>query len=210
MDMALTSGRGAFGLVLCVLAPGAVLPAFSADWVRLISGDSLSGWKTTGKAQWTVENGELLGRQGPNGEPGDIFTHAQWKNFEVEAEWRMTFPGNSGLWFRWAGPKTGCQADFLENEPAFPGVVSGSVYCMGRQFIGVNKDPSAVRRNDWNRLRIRAAGDEIVVWLNGREVVRTHDDSQPGPGSIGVQVHAGKQFTGMEVRVRNLRVRAIE
>ena len=191
------------GLVLL----GALL-ACAADWVRPIGGDSLSGWKTVGNAAWSVQKGELIGRQGPNGESGDLFSEAQWKDFELEAEWRMTFPGNSGVWFRYAGPKTGCQADFIDNEPAFPGVLSGSVYCMGRQFVGANKDASTVRKNDWNKLRIRAVRDEIVVWLNGREVVRTKDDSQPGPGSIGVQVHAGKQFAGMEVRVRNLRIRS--
>ena len=192
------------GLVLL----GAVL-ACAADWVRPISGDSLSGWKTVGNAVWRVQKGELIGRQGPNGESGDLFSEGQWKDFELEAEWRMTFPGNSGIWFRYAGPKTGCQADFIDNEPAFPGVLSGSVYCMGRQFVGVNKDTSTIRKDDWNKLRIRAVGDEISVWMNGREVVRTRDNSQPGPGSIGVQVHAGKQFTGMEVRVRNLRVRSL-
>lgn len=189
---------------------GAALSASAADWVRPLEGDSLRGWKTVGNADWRVEKGQLIGRQGAGGAPGDIFSEAQWKDFEVEAEWRMTFPGNSGLWFRWAGPKTGCQADFLENEPAFPGVLSGSVYCMGRRFVGTNKDPSTVKKDGWNKLRIRAVGDEIVVWLNGREVVRTRDDSQPGPGSVGVQVHAGKQFEGMEVRVRNLRVRPLD
>jgi hypothetical protein len=195
---------------VCAVLLGAALTAPAADWVRPLRGDTLSGWKTTGKAEWRVERGELIGRQGPAGASGDIFTEAQWKDFELEAEWRMTFPGNSGLWFRWAGPKTGCQADFLENEPAFPGVLSGSVYCMGRQFVGVNKDASTIRKHDWNTLRIRAYGDEIAVWLNGREVVRTRDSSQPGPGSIGVQVHTGKQFEGMEVRVRKLRIRSLQ
>lgn len=189
---------------------GAALTASAADWVRPFDGKSLRGWKTEGKAEWRVQKGELVGVQGPGGSPGDIFSEKQWKDFELEAEWRMTFPGNSGIWFRWSGPKTGCQADFLENEHSFPGVLSGSVYCMGRQFIGVNKDPSTVRKDNWNKLRIRAVGDEIVVWLNGREVVRARDNSQPGPGSIGVQVHAGKQFAGMEVRVRNLRVRSLD
>ena len=121
----------------------------------------------------------------------------------------MTFPGNSGLWFRWAGPNTGCQADFLENEPAFPGILSGSVYCMGQQFVGVNRDPSTVHKEGWNRLQMRVVGEAITVVLNGREVVRTRTSSQPGPGSIGLQVHAGKQFEGMEVRVRNLRLRPV-
>jgi hypothetical protein len=56
---------------------------------------------------------------------------------------------------------------------------------------------------------VRVAGEEITVVLNGKEVVRTRTSSQPGPGSIGLQVHAGKQFEGMEVRVRNLRLRPI-
>src|SRR5690348_8987553 len=91
---------------------GAALTASAADWVRPFDGKTLSGWKTTGKAEWRVEKHELIGFQGPGGAPGDIFTEAKWKDFELEAEWRMTFPGNSGIWFRWAGPQTGCQADF--------------------------------------------------------------------------------------------------
>jgi hypothetical protein len=156
-----------------------------------------------------VEDGAIVGRQGPNGAPGDLFTDAHWKDFEVEAEWRMAFPGNSGLWFRWAGPKTGCQADFLENEKAFPDVFSGSVYCMGRQFVGVNRDGSIVNRTGWNKLRMRVAGDDVVVELNGREVVRTRNDTQSTAGSIGIQVHAGDQFKDMEVRLRNIRLRPI-
>ena len=189
---------------------GAALTCSAADWVRPFDGKTLQGWKTEGKAEWRVHKGELIGFQGPGGAPGDIFTEAQWKDFELEAEWRMTLPGNSGLWFRWAGAKTGCQADFIDNEPAFPGVLSGSVYCMGEQFVGVNKDPSTVRKDGWNKLRIHALGEAIVVTLNGREVVRTTNRSQPGPGSIGIQVHAGKQFEGMEVRIRNLRIRSLE
>jgi hypothetical protein len=195
--------------LLVVLSAAAALSASDTGWIPLFDGKTLTGWKATGRADWRVSDGAIVGRQGTDGAPGDLFTEAQWKDFEVEAEWRMTFPGNSGLWFRWAGPKTGCQADFLENEPAFPGVLSGSVYCMGQQFVGVNRDASAVNKSGWNHLHVRVAGEEITVVLNGREVVRTRTSSQPGPGSIGLQVHAGKQFEGMEVRVRNLRLRPV-
>lgn len=195
--------------LLVVLSAAAALSASDTGWIPLFDGKTLSGWKATGDAEWRVADATIIGRQGRNGAPGDLFTEAQWKDFEVEAEWRMTFPGNSGLWFRWAGPKTGCQADFLENEPAFSGVLSGSVYCMGQQFVGVNRDPATVRRDGWNRLRVRVVGEEITVVLNGKEVVRTRSSSQTGPGSIGIQVHPGKQFEGMEVRVRNLRLRPV-
>lgn len=195
--------------ITLVLLAAAALAADDGQWISPFDGKTLNGWKQTGNADWRVEDGAIVGRQGPNGAPGDLFTEAQWKDFEIEAEWRMVFPGNSGLWFRWSGPKTGCQADFLENEKPYPNVYSGSVYCMGRQFIGVNRDPSVVNRTGWNKLRMRVAGEEVVVQLNGKEVVRTRNDSQSGAGSIGIQVHAGEQFKGMEVRLRNIRLRPI-
>jgi hypothetical protein len=195
--------------LLVVLTAAAALSASDSGWLPLFDGKTLSGWKATGAAEWRVEEGAIVGRQGRNGAPGDLFSEARWKDFEVDAEWRMTFPGNSGLWFRWAGPNTGCQADFLENEPAFPGILSGSVYCMGQQFVGVNRDPATIHKKGWNRLHMRVTGEAITVVLNGREVVRTRTSSQPRPGSIGLQVHAGKQFEGMEVRVRNLRLRPV-
>jgi len=195
-------------IILFFLA-AAALASSDRPWVALFDGKSLAGWKATGNAAWRVEDGSIVGRQGPNGAPGDLFTQAQWQDFEIEAEWRMTFPGNSGLWFRYAGPNTGCQADFLENERAWPGVFSGSVYCMGRQFVGVNRDASTVNRAGWNRLRMRVTGDDVRVQLNGREVVRAINDTQRAPGSIGIQVHAGQQFKDMEVRVRHIRLRPL-
>ena len=177
-------------------------------WQNLIEGNSLKGWRTTGNAVWKVEGGELIGRQGPKGEAGDLFSEGQWKNFELECEWRMRFPGNSGVWFRVGAPRTGYQADFLD-QSSHPGVLSGSLYCMGKAFIAENRDPQSVNRDGWNQLRIRAMGDQIRIEQNGRKVVEIADSSFPGAGSVGLQVHAGKQFDGMEVRVRKFRIREL-
>ncbi|MBI3282251.1 MAG: DUF1080 domain-containing protein [Acidobacteria bacterium] len=186
--------------------PQAPAETSAGKWIPIFDGKTLNGWTPHGRASWSVEDGAIVGRQGSGGAAGDLFTVQTWSDFELEAEWRMRFPGNSGIWFRWTGPKTGYQADFID-EPAFPGVLSGSLYCMGKAFLAANRDASTVRRDDWNRIRIRAAGDEILVVQNGREVVRVRDGTFRGPGSIGIQVHAGGQFAGMEVRVRNVRLR---
>jgi hypothetical protein len=178
-------------------------------WITLIQPDSLKGWRVEGKADWKVENGVLIGRQGPGGAAGDLFSEQQFADFELEAEWMMRFPGNSGIWFRVSGPKTGYQADFLD-QPSHPGVLSGSLYCMGKAFLAENRDPSTVHREGWNKLRIRAVGDHIVIEQNGKKVAEAHDKTFPGPGSVGVQVHAGKPFEGMEVRIRNMRIRPLE
>jgi hypothetical protein len=181
----------------------------SADWSPLFDGKTLNGWQPQGKAAWSVEDGAIVGRQGPGGAPGDLFTEQKWSDFEIEAEWKMRFPGNSGLWFRYMGPKTGYQADFLD-QPSHPGVLSGSLYCMGKAFIAENRDASSVDKNGWNHIRVRAAGDQIVIVQNGKQIVQVRDGSFRGPGSVGIQVHAGKEFEGMEVRLRNVRIRPLE
>ena len=182
--------------------------ASGASWSSPFDGKTLRGWKAEGKAAWSVEKGELVGRPGPDGGAGDLFSVEQWRDFELEAEWKMRFPGNSGIWFRVNGANTGYQADILD-EPSYPGVLSGSLYCMGKAFLAENRDASSVKRDGWNRVRIRASGDEFVIVQNGKEVVRVRDHTFPGAGSIGFQVHAGKQFAGMEIRIRKLRVRKL-
>jgi len=188
----------------CLLAAGAA----AADWKTLFDGKTLHGWKPEGNSSWTVEDGAIVGRQGPGGAAGDLFTERQWADFELELEWKMRFPGNSGIWFRRSAHGTGYQADFLD-QASHPGVLSGSLYCMGKEFIAENRDPATVRRDDWNKLRIRAAGDHYAVILNGKQVVDVRDSTFRAPGSIGIQAHAGENFKDMEIRVRNIRLRPL-
>jgi hypothetical protein len=187
------------------------IPALSAKsgWTSLINGKSLKGWKQEGKAEWSVQNGEIVGHQGPGGAAGELLTEKQWSNFELEAEWMMKWPGNSGIWFRYSGPKAAYQADILD-QPSHPGVLSGSLYCMGKAFIAENRDASSVNKNGWNKMRIRAVGDLFTIEQNGKKVVEVRDKTFPGPGSVGIQLHAGKAFDGMEIRVRKMRIRSLD
>ena len=180
-----------------------------SEWVSLSDGKTLKGWKQTGKAQWEVKDGAIVGRQGAGGAAGDLLTEQQWKNFEAELEWNMKWPGNSGIWFRYSNPDSAYQADILD-QSSHPGVLSGSLYCAGKMFIAENRDASSVNKEGWNRMRIRAQGDEITIEQNGKRVIQMRDKTFPGPGSIGIQLHAGKSFEGMEIRVRKLRVRSLD
>ena len=199
--------RGFLAMLAGGLTAGSAMAA-EPDWIPLIDGRDLRGWKAEGKADWSVQDGAIVGRQGPGGAAGDLFTERRWADFELEAEWKMRFPGNSGIWFRWTGPNTGYQADILD-EPGYPGVLSGSVYCMGKAFIAENRDASSVNKADWNRIRIVATGNHIVVEQNGKRVVDVRDSTFQAAGSVGIQVHQGKAFEGMEVRVRGLKVRPL-
>ena len=54
-----------------------------------------------------------------------------------------------------------------------------------------------------------AIGEQIVIVLNGKTVVKTRDNLFLKPGSIGIQVHPGEQYKGMEIRVRRIRLRPV-
>lgn len=179
-----------------------------ARWVSLFDGKSLAGWRAEGKADWSVREGAIVGRQGPGNAPGDLYTEKEWADFELECEFMVVWPANSGIWFRRSAAQPGYQADILD-EKNYPDTFSGSLYAMGKGFIAKNSDPKSVRKNGWNRLRISAVGDQMVIGLNGKTVVKTRDNLFGKPGSIGLQVHPGDQYKSMEIRVRKIRLRPV-
>lgn len=201
-------GRRTFLAAVAGAAIAAKAAPAASGWISLLDGKTLTGWRTEGRADWTVRDGAIVGRPGAGGGVGELLTEKQWTNFELEAEWSMRWPGNSGIWFRYSGPNSAYQADILE-EPSYPGVLSGSLYCMGKAFIAKNGDVKSIHKDGWNKLRIRAVGDSITIEQNGRKVVDIRDNTFPGPGSVGIQVHTGKQFANMEIRVRKIRLREL-
>ena len=178
-------------------------------WTPLFDGKTLNGWAPIGHARWEARDGAIIGRQGAGGEAGELMTTGQWKNFDLELEWRMKWPGNSGIWFRYSNAKSAYQADIID-EASYPGVLSGSLYCAGKMFIAENRDPASVKKDGWNRMRILAHGDEITVEQNGKRVIHLRDATFPGPGSVGIQVHPGKKYDGMEAHVRRIRIRPLD
>jgi hypothetical protein len=180
---------------------------FGGQWIALVQGSTFAGWHKRGAAEWRVENGVITGRQGPEWGAGDIYTDQEWTDFELEAEWKVRWPANSGIWFRRTASSPGYQIDLLD-QPSYPGVLSGSIVRMGKGFIAENRDATSVHRDSWNKVRLRVEGDRISVTQNDKLVVDIRDNTFSA-GSLGIEVHGGKAFEGMEVSLRNLRARAL-
>jgi len=175
--------------------------------IPLFNGKDLTGWAATGHAKWTVENGAIIGTQGENGAAGDLFTEAEFKDFILTATFRIDWPANSGIWFRYQSDQQAYQADILEYTN--PVCYTGSLYCMGKQFIALNENKDLVKKDSWNTLRVRAEGDHIQIRLNGQQVADVHDDSS-GRGRIGLQVHPGDAYTHMKITVREITIQPLE
>jgi hypothetical protein len=174
--------------------------------VKLFNGKDLEDWETNGNAKWVVENGLLVGTQGENNSPGDLFTKESFKNFVATVTYKTEWPCNSGLWFRYQSPDKAYQADILEYKN--PVAWSGTLYCPGKMFLAINENKDIVNRDDWNTIIVRAEGDHIQVWLNGHKTADVHDDTTDS-GKIGFQVHPGEEFGPMKILVRELTLRPL-
>lgn len=174
-------------------------------WKPLFNGQNLDGWEISGLSRWRVEEGVLIGRQGPNRESGDLLTVVDYDDFLLTMTYRMVWPANSGIWFRYQSANQAFQADILEYKN--PVAWSGSLYCTGKMFIGLNEDPSIVDREGWNTMTVLADGERLVVHLNGHKTVDVRDDTSTH-GKIGFQIHAGDQFETMAIHIRDFRIRS--
>ncbi len=194
-------------LVCCALPVLSYAACTEDNWQPLFNGKNLEGWTEEGEAEWTVKDGMLIGEQGPGGKAGDLFTEAVYDDFALRLAFKMNWPGNSGVWFRYQSPDVAYQADILEYKD--PVAWSGTLYCPGKLFLAVNDEESLVNRDGWNTLEIWAKGDHIKIRLNEELVADVHDKTTDR-GRIGFQIHQGDQFNDMKIWVRDMRIRPLD
>ena len=163
--------------------------------------DSLEGWTTNGEAEWTVDDGEIVG----DGRTGHLFSpRGDYANFDLHARVRISDQGNSGLYFR-ARPDDDVWPDGYEAQIncSFPDPQkTGSLY--GISPIATH----LVAPETWFDLdvtcRDEEAGTRVIVRVQGAVVVDTIDsERRHGPGHIALQQH----HEGSQVMFRDLRIR---
>ncbi len=167
----------------------------------LFHANDLEGFQAEGNAVWKMEEGVMIGRQNAAMQPGDLFTKASYTDFTLSLEFKVQWPANSGVWFRYQEPQTSYQADILEYKD--PVCWAGSLYCpKNGPFLALNENPQLIDRDGWNSFIITCQGDHLTITLNGTKTADVHD-STSAEGKIGFQVHPGDEFKDMEIRVRN-------
>ena len=179
-------------------------PGQAEGFVSLFNGKDTTGWTATG-AEWLVRDGCLVGTQ-TDGQGGDLTHEKEWDNFDLRVTYRVKWPANSGIWFRF-DKGNGYQFDILKYKN--PVAFSGSLFCPGKMFITKNLNEAIENRDGWNEARIWAVGDRIIMWLNGKRVSDCRDKTHT-KGKIGFQVHGGNEVKGMEIVLQKIAVRALK
>ncbi len=226
-------------LAATLLALGSVLvPAPAAGgadgWVPLFNGKDLDGWvQRGGKAKYSVEDGQIVGRSTPNTQNSFLCTKKDYSDFVLELEFKVDPDLNSGVQVRsqcFDEPKTvelggkpikipagrvhGYQVE-IDPDVKRGRLWTGGIYDEGRRGWLVDlKDNEPARKafkpGEWNKFHIECKGDSIKTWLNGVRAAELHDSVTPS-GFIGLQVHAvGKKEQPLEVRFRDLRIKELK
>ncbi len=170
-------------------------------WRPLFNGADLDGWTRWGTEEWSVENGIIVGRSGPDKSEGYLATNASWKDFRVRGAFKMLGAGNFGLFYhstiRYNDKNypliSGVQG---EVEPSYPGSTGWHYESYRRGWI-IPPDKKqlgayALRPDQWNEIEIRSVGNHITSWVNGFRVTDFYDAApQVFAGGFALQLHAG-------------------
>ncbi len=216
--------------VLVILFASDIMAKPKGKWTTLFDGKSTNAWRCYKQdsfptKSWIIENGALKTIAG--GERCDIITKEKYRNFELEAEWRVSPGGNSGILYHVAeGPEqvwhTGPEMQVLDDDKhrdgQNPKTSAGSLYAL---IAPTNKLLRPV--GEFNKSRIIVHGQHVEHWLNNQKVVEYELGSdtlkkliaeskfkdlagfaQQGEGHIALQHH------GDEVWFRKIRVRRLD
>ena len=176
----------------------------------LFNGTDLTGWSTLGSAVWKVQEGKIRG--GQDGDPkrsGLLMTKAQFKDFEIELDFKIDEHGkyNSGLYLRHERGerrRQGYQVNIGR------GAAEEYVGLYTDRWLDKGDEHDAYRKVlEWNHLRIRAQGNHIQVWLNGHPIVDYVDhEATPEllePGVIAFQTYGAEGHAGW-VEFKNIHI----
>ena len=187
-----------FGLCVTV-----ILAANAQKQKSLFNGKDLAGWTIYGTEKWYVENGELVCESGPDKQYGYFATQKEFKDFELALQFKQESNGNSGVFFH--SQIEGTKISGWQVEVAPPNRHTGGIYeSYGRGWLiqPTEEKEKALKENDWNDLKVRVKGNQVITWLNGVEMI-TFIDDQIGSrsGKIALQIHDGG---GVKVRWRKI------
>lgn len=199
------------------LAASPVAAEENQDWQKLVKDNSLSEhWTTEGN--WQVNDDGVITLKPRPGEEGwkrydaYLWSEQQYKDFEIEFDYKVQEHGNSGFYFnvgdRGSPVETGIEVQIYDSG-AKGQDAKLTDHDSGGIIPGIPPSKNAAKpAGEWNTFHITKQGEQLVVKLNG-QTVNEVDLDQPklqGPpdrGYIGFQDH------GLPLALRNVRVRQL-
>jgi hypothetical protein len=214
--------KSQFRLAVCFalffLTSGQLLQAedVAGGWKELMTGSDLSEHWTT-KGSWSFADGVATLKPRP-GEKGwqrydaYLWLEGDYKDFEIDFEYKLEPKGNSGFYFHVGDIKkpveTGIEVQIYDSHGK-PADAKLTDHDSGGIIPGLPPSKNTAKpAGEWNRFQITAQGDRLTVKLNGEtvNVVDLNNEklkSRPKSGAIGFQDH------GLPMALRKVRIRKL-
>jgi hypothetical protein len=215
-------------LMAALLTPACVAGSHKdhegGEWMMLFDGNNLDGWEQVGgQATYEVQNNAIVGTSG-KGPNAFLFHEKTFKDFELVFEVKLDDnPLNSGVQVRshvgevrgaahLIGPQVEIEAappaEVFSSPPGEAGYIYGEG--MGTGWLTKERQRGKVFKNgQWNKFRVKAKGDRIQTFINGKPVADLTDERTNQEGVIGLQVHSVPDNGNHVVRWRNIKIRPL-
>lgn len=183
--------------------------AANGGFVRIFDGQTLAGWSTTGSAQWSVEEGAIVGR---GGKGRLVSVRGDYRNVEQRARVRISEEGHAGFCVRAASAAANpedddgydARIDTSRLDPAHPDVArTGSLAGLAPVTAAL------LPANVWFDYRVRcvdeAGGTHVQIWVDGLRTVDFVDRARRhAAGHLVLQLQDGAEIRFQDVEVREL------
>lgn len=206
-------------------------------WKILFDGKTLKGWRGFNREEvpptWFVKAGVLemnpgMDEKGNPVEGGDLVTVDDYKDFELELDWKISPKGNSGIMFnvlegkQYGAPYlTGPEVQILDNDGHPDGKIikhrAGDLY----DLIKCNHE-TVKPVGQWNHVRLISDKGHLKIFLNGNLSVETQmHDANWDALVAGSKFHSmpdfGKSYHGKiclqdhgnKVSFKNIRIKVL-
>jgi|TARA_Y100000385_G_C12948453_1_gene574420 hypothetical protein len=195
-------------------------PKLTEGFLSLYNGKDLDGWTARGGHCTFVARGESIVGACVKGSPSTYLStdRDDYTDFIFTSEIKWQVDGNSGVMFR-AKRKPGkknetiygpqCEMEGLLKGRGWSGGIYGQSAGGWRYplWLEAHKDVrNALKKDDWNRVTIKAVGNNVKTWVNGIPAANWNSDEYL-KGFFSLQIHSGKQGT---VHFRNIKVKELK
>ena len=168
----------------------------SAQWTTLFDGSNLDAFTPIGDANWRLEDGAVQANSGS----GFLVTNESYADFELNLEFWVDEPANSGIFIRCADAES--VNDRNSYEVNIYDTRADQTYRTGG-IVHIAPPASVIMTGgQWNSYEILARGSRLTVTLNGQPMVDI-EDTQFTDGPIALQYGAGT------VKFRNVTIRPL-
>jgi hypothetical protein len=192
-----------------------------SEFVALFNGRDLTGW-TGDTVSYAAENGSIVIHPERRGGGGNLYTEAEYDDFVLRFEFRLTPGANNGLGIRAPlegdAAYVGMELQIIDNSAEqyaslAPYQYHGSIYGTVPARRGFQKPVG-----EWNSEEVIAVGRHVIVILNGAVIVNADLDLASTPKTADGREHPGLQRRsghigflghGSKVEFRNISIKPV-